>query len=805
MARGGYCRARIRPAPSLLALTLALAGTDPLTAAPAPRSAIIDIPQATLDVAVLALARQAGAEIVSTEPGLNRIRSRAVRGRLPLGTALARLLEGTPFEARPLPGGAYVIRRRPMAAKRVATTPPAPRVLIIRRAAPADTPTPVIIVEASKQQTPLLRYPGAVTSLGAIDPLRFAGSGRAHGLGDLVQDLPVLQSTHLGPGRDKLFIRGVADSSFSGSTQSPTSLYWDDVQLNYSGPDPGLRLYDVSSVDVLEGPQGTLYGSGAIGGVIRVNSNPVDLTRPAGAAAFGLTATQHGDPGADGALMLNLPIIGGTLGARGVIYGAREGGYIDDVRRGAVDINQTDTRGGRLTARLRPGDGWQIDMGGAYQEIRSRDGQYASRRLPPLDRASVVPQPYRNRLALGRVSISRSWSSGLQLQSTSAIVGYRSSDQFDATALFQSLPITYRAKRRKRLLSQESRLSRSLGNGTSWVVGVSLIDNRDILSRTFIFSDQPVDVTGVTNKTTALSAFVEGTRKLTGKLSATIGARVTAARVDGEPSTNPRPGSYVRGHPTRRVDPTFALAWMIRPDATVFARLQSGFRTGGLAVAPGIGRVSDFQSDTIRMVEVGVRRLRRGTTGLSLGSSVSATRWNDIQADLITRRGAPNTVNLGDARILAWEGNADWAPLPGLSATGTFLMTRNRVDGAMARLSRRENRRLPNTPFFSASGSLGYRWLATQGQPNVRLTGAYVGRSVLGTGDLFDIVQGRYFLLGAAAGIDWRGARWSLSAENLGNVRGNRFSYGNPFTLAARDQITPLRPRNIRLGVSTRW
>lgn len=773
----------------------------PVAAAPTP--SIIDIPQATLDVAVLAIARQSGVEIVSTESGLNRVRSRAIRGRMPVGRALEQLLAGTPFEARRLSGGAFVIHRRP----RLAMPMPRQPVEVVRPSPPRPDPAPpaVIIVQASKQQTPLIRYPGTVTSVVTIDPLRAGGSGRARDLSDLSTSLPVLQGTHLGPGRDKLFIRGIADSSFSGSTQSPTSLYWDDVQLNYSGPDPGLRLYDVSSVDVLEGPQGTLYGSGAIGGVVRVNSNPVSLTQTQAAFGVGATTTEHGSGGADGAVMLNLPLAMGRAGLRAVAYSSSEGGYIDDNRRGLSDLNRTRTDGGRLTLRLLPGHDWQVEAGGAIQAIRSADGQYGLRSEPALSRRSFIAQPYRNRIALGRLSVARTWSSGLQLQSTTAIVGYRSTDQFDATPLFGRLPVVYVGARRKRLLSHESRLSKAFSDGSSWVLGVSLIDNRDILARTFTFADAPVNATGVTNKTTSLSAFVEGTQRLTSDLSLTAGARFTSARVDGEPSTNPRPGSFVRGHPTRRIDPTLALVWTVRADTSVFGRLQSGFRTGGLAVAPGVGRVSDFETDTVRMAELGIRHLRRRATGIAASTSLSFTQWDDIQADLITRRGAPSTVNLGDAKILAWEASADWVPFPDLSAKGSFLMTRNRVTGAMANLSRSENRRLPNTPFFSASGEIGYRWSNVTSGPSVRVTATYVGRSVLGTGDLFDIAQGRYVLLGATGGIDWNGAHWSLSAENVGDVAGNRFSFGNPFTLTARDQVTPLRPRSIRLGVTRRW
>ncbi|WP_163278767.1 Plug domain-containing protein, partial [Enterobacter hormaechei] len=70
-----------------------------------------------------------------------------------------------------------------------------------------------------------------------------------------------LASTHLGPGRNKLFIRGIADSSFVGPTQATVGQYWGNSRITYSAPDPDLKLYDIGRVEVLEGPQGTLYGA----------------------------------------------------------------------------------------------------------------------------------------------------------------------------------------------------------------------------------------------------------------------------------------------------------------------------------------------------------------------------------------------------------------------------------------------------------------------------------------------------------------------------------------------------------------
>jgi len=80
----------------------------------------------------------------------------------------------------------------------------------------------------------------------------------------------MLASTNLGTGRNKIFIRGVADSSFNGPSQSIVGQYLGDVRLTFNAPDPDLELYDIARVEVLEGPQGTLYGAGSLGGVVRV-------------------------------------------------------------------------------------------------------------------------------------------------------------------------------------------------------------------------------------------------------------------------------------------------------------------------------------------------------------------------------------------------------------------------------------------------------------------------------------------------------------------------------------------------------
>src|SRR3546814_8229338 len=110
-----------------------------------------------------------------------------------------------------------------------------------------------------------------------------------------------------------------------------------NARLTYSAPDPDLKLYDVASVEVLEGPQGTLYGAGSLGGIIRIEPMPPDLYAGGGGAWAAGQLTEHGDPGGDAGAVLNVPIAEGTAAFRGLVYGGIDGGYIDDRRREAND------------------------------------------------------------------------------------------------------------------------------------------------------------------------------------------------------------------------------------------------------------------------------------------------------------------------------------------------------------------------------------------------------------------------------------------------------------------------------------
>ena len=242
-----------------------MVAADPALAAP---RLIIDLPATTLGDAVIRLAQTANVTIGMPDPSLVHLPTRPLRGHMSVAQALERLLQGLPAKAERVDTAGWRILAAPRAR-------PAVRTVMAPEAVELSPGEADIIVTGSKTGTRFDRYAGTASVLGGGD---FTLGEQGRGSDALVERLPTFASTHLGSGRNKLFIRGVADSSFNGPSQAVVGEYLGEVRLNYNAPDPDISLYDVRAVEVIEGPQGTLYGAGALGGVVRIVPEPVDLS-----------------------------------------------------------------------------------------------------------------------------------------------------------------------------------------------------------------------------------------------------------------------------------------------------------------------------------------------------------------------------------------------------------------------------------------------------------------------------------------------------------------------------------------------
>jgi iron complex outermembrane recepter protein len=154
---------------------------------------------------------------------------------------------------------------------------------------------------------------------------------------DLVKYLPNVTASSAGPGQSQIFMRGL--SVGDQGTQSGGSIngfpnvaiYLDEQSGQLPGRNLDVYAADLERVEVLEGPQGTLFGAGAQAGVIRYITNKPKLDVTEGNVTAGWGPTAGGDPNSDVTAVLNLPLIDNTLAIRGVIYDDRRGGYINNV------------------------------------------------------------------------------------------------------------------------------------------------------------------------------------------------------------------------------------------------------------------------------------------------------------------------------------------------------------------------------------------------------------------------------------------------------------------------------------------
>ena len=154
---------------------------------------------------------------------------------------------------------------------------------------------------------------------------------------DLLKYLPNVTAATAGPGQAQVFMRGLSVSSqgtqSGGSINSfpNVAIYLDDQSGQLPGRNLDVYAADMERVEVLEGPQGTLFGAGAQAGVIRyiTNKPKINKTEASVSAAYGITA--GGEPNTDLTAVLNVPLVQDTFAMRGVIYSDRRGGYINNV------------------------------------------------------------------------------------------------------------------------------------------------------------------------------------------------------------------------------------------------------------------------------------------------------------------------------------------------------------------------------------------------------------------------------------------------------------------------------------------
>ncbi|MEA3181519.1 MAG: iron complex outerrane recepter protein [Gammaproteobacteria bacterium] len=310
-----------------------------------------------------------------------------------------------------------------------------------------------VVVTATKRSESLQDVPVAVTALTSAD---IEARGFTN-YSDFVNTVPNMYMQDLGPGQTQIYIRGLVAQGGSGF---PVATYFGEAVTSVftnNGGFANLRLVDIDRVEVLRGPQGTLFGANSLAGVLRVVPNAPNLTDlQVDAAASGWSTAHSGDGSEHFEGVLNLPIIKGELAARLVAYQDHIAGYLDNVVPAAApndysagfgapdgtlvipghaaftrkDINTQDTWGARGSVSWKPTDSLHIDWSYVAQEVRLNSeagvqpafGEFVVQR--PLDLYSRGEDLEEERI--GQVVVGYDWSA----VSLTSATGYTRLERF---------------------------------------------------------------------------------------------------------------------------------------------------------------------------------------------------------------------------------------------------------------------------------------------------------------------------------------------------------------------------------------
>lgn len=729
------------------------------------------------------LAAQADVDVV-VAVDLRGRRSPAIRGSMSTQAAFRGLLEPVGARAVDLGGGAYRIESLP------------------RRRVPSVAPAePVIVSLAEVVVTGPLRQ-GGLEGANGRSAVPFSALERLDGglSSDVIADQSSsVDSTRQGNGRNKLFIRGVADSAFSGPLQATVGQYFGDVRLTYGSPDPDLALIDMAGIEVFEGPQGARFGAGSIGGVVRFEPVPPDLDERTARLSAGASATAGGAPGADMSAIVNTPV-GHRNALRLAVYARHDGGFVDSPALKARDVDGVDTVGARLAVR-RTGRNWTVDVAGLGQRIAADDAQTADRTAGEPEKTRRIAEPYASELMLLGVVAHRRLH-GVRFTSATSVLQQRIAERFDASLPTLGQPAAVDRRQDTVALSSEVRLESDRRRGWSWTGGAAVALGRTQAVREHFEGDlsaAPVYGVDLERRFFEGAVFGEAILTVSEDLRLALGGRISAT--EGRHDfrwLDDRLADSVTPDDGREVffTPSAALTWRTLKGVSVFARLEQGVRPGSLSETNGM--YERFRSDRLTLVEAGVRT--PATSSLWAEMSLGWIDWRDMQGDVATIGGALVTTNIGDGQIGFIQAKAAWRPFDFVEMSGSVFFNDSDLKLAGIGVIGVKGDRIPNVAPLGGQLSLEHTGLSLAGMPLSLSTDLrYVGRSVPGLGPGLDLDQGGYLRvdLGARVGGDHRAV--TMRVTNATNEAAIRYGVGSPYQLS-EPQGAPLRPLTFRLS-----
>jgi outer membrane receptor protein involved in Fe transport len=694
-----------------------------------------------------------------------------------------------------------------------------------------------IVVTAQKREEKLREVPISISAV-TSDQLTSQGASR---FSDYAGYIPALSYSPSGtPGGGQLNLRGVTTAT---SPSASTAIYIDEVATTTHGTWGGsaytpvdLFPYDLERVEVLRGPQGTLYGDSTIGGLVKYVTKTADTDDFSAAAGVEGIAVKGGDGLGGGArAMVNVPVAPGLLGLRVSGFYQKNPGYITNIVNGRKGTNETEQRGLRVAARLTPSDDFSIDAQWLHSEIEA-DGRASTLLVPgtarPLggdDRHSFrIAEPSSRKFDLlsatarydfGPVNLTSVTGyshsdSKLNGDNTSAVGSWidmlTGGEITDGIALFEGFTTN-------RKFSQEVRLASSPDQRLSWQIGGYYTrEDTDTLQRYVPFRADGTVINDlieiyrdeVRSRYTDLSAFANATFKITDKWEVSGGIRhsritddfhekATGLMLSGS-ATMP----YFDDISTKYKATTWSLTtrYVANDDLMMFARAASGFRAGGINYTwPGAEK--SYDPDSLTSYEAGVRADFMGDRA-TIDLTVYYLDWKDlfILAYTPDEFAFGYQTNGGKANGFGTEFTGTLRPAKGLSFTATAAYSGLKVREDLPTIGAEAGDRTPISPAWSGSFLADYS-APLSGDWDLSIGGGLRWASHSYTRFIHDP---RAVRLSGYAAIDLNAAisndRWTVRGyvRNLANNR-------TVLSANSQDEGVQMNPRTIGLALDMKF
>ncbi len=689
-----------------------------------------------------------------------------------------------------------------------------------------------IVVTAQKRQERLQDVPMSVTALSS-ESLIERGSVR---LQDYFATVPGLNLTSTGNGQQTIAIRGLSTSSLSNPV---VGIVIDDVPFGSSTAIgyasrlvPDIDPADLSRIEVLRGPQGTLYGASSLGGLLKFVTVDPKLNEVAGRIQVGTNVVQGGEVGFDFRASVNVPL-SEKFAIRASGFTRRDAGFVDNLTTGESDVNRADVVGGRISALLKPTDTISLKLGALFQKT-SGDGS-AEVDSNYLMKSTTGGLNQRRQIGTGGYDISvQLYSAALSVDlgavELTSITGYGISDYegvIDQSPRYGGPANTYFGVTgafslndfRTRKFSQEGRIA-STGSGMfNWVVGAFYTKEKTHAVQGFYAANattgKPAGLLLEANFPSSVEEYAffgDVTVKFSDTFDVQIGGRHATNRqnyleIDSGPLLTAEVTAKSKNSAfTYVVSPR----WKITPDQMVYARVASGYRVGGPNPGAVFGFPSQFGSDKTVSYELGVKG-SAFDRAITFDLSAFYTDWKDIQLTTVDQTtGFAFFVNGSRAKSQGAELSVQGSLTDTLRVAATAAYTDAKLtrDAPVGGILAFDGDRLPYNSKFSGSFSID------QDIPvNDSLT-AFVGSTLAHNGrrqgefvrspTAVRLVYDSYTTVDLRAGL--RKDDWTLNmfVANLANERG--VSGGGPRGSAAT-AVAPfitnyIRPRTVGLSVS---